>query len=41
VIALAVLGAVQGDWIGVWIAKHGRVKSAANPGDALSNPEPA
>ena len=27
VIALAVLALVQGDWIGVWIERHGRVKA--------------
>lgn len=28
VVALVTLAVVQGDWIGVWIAKHGRVKTA-------------
>ena len=29
VVALVVLAVVQSDWVGVWIAKHGRVHSAA------------
>jgi membrane protein DedA with SNARE-associated domain len=28
VVALATLAVAQGDWIGVWIAKHGRAKRA-------------
>jgi NNP family nitrate/nitrite transporter-like MFS transporter len=40
VLALVVLAVVQNDWIGVWIAKHGRVR-VADPADSAERAEPA
>jgi len=40
VLALVVLAVVQNDWIGVWIAKHGRVR-VADPADSAEHAEPA
>ena len=34
VVALVVLAVVQGDWVGAWVGKHGRVKSAAETNPA-------
>jgi NNP family nitrate/nitrite transporter-like MFS transporter len=40
VLALVVLAVVQNDWIGVWIAKHGRVR-VTEPADSAEHAEPA